>query len=151
MRLPPTFAAPAGVITKAMVELMDVGATLVEIAGGDPVQGSLARSLLPIIKDPSRSHREVVLSELRQEAMVASATWKLAANQGSEVYLLYDLEGDALERRNLAGLPEYAEVEAQLDECLRQRADEGDPAPSRASNGQRSRSASRWRRRDALE
>ena len=154
MRLPPTFAAPAGVITKAMVELMDVGATLVEIAGGDPVQGSLARSLLPIIKDPSCSHREVVLSELRQEAMVASATWKLAANQGNEVYLLYDLEGDALERRNLAGLPEYAEVEAQLDECLRQRADEGDPAPSRASKRQRPRSASRrlrWRRRDTLE
>jgi arylsulfatase A-like enzyme len=155
MRLPPAFATPAGVIANAMIELMDVGATLVEIAGGDPVRGSLARSLLPIIKDPSRTHREVVLSELRQEAMVASATWKLAVNQGNEVYLLYDLEGDALERRNLASLPEYAEVEAQLKECLNRRADEGDPAPRRASKRQRSRSAIsrrlRSRRRDALQ
>jgi arylsulfatase len=133
MRLPPTMAAPSGAISNAMVELMDVGATLVEIAGGDPVEGSRARSLLPIMKDPSRSHREVVLSELRQEAMVASASWKLAVNQGSEIYLLYDLEADARERHNLAGLSEHSAVAADLYECLRQRADEGGRAAGRES------------------
>ena len=154
MRLPRTMAAASGVISNAMVELMDVGATLVEIAGGNPVEGSLARSLLPIIKDPSLSHREVVLSELRQEAMVASASWKLAVNRLDEVYILYDLAADALERHNLAGLPEYAEAATRLHGCLRRRADEGERTPSReSSRRQKSSSAPprrlRHRRRDA--
>jgi choline-sulfatase len=154
MRLPRTMAAPSGAISNAMVELMDVGATLVEIAGGDPVEGSRASSLLPIMKDPSRSHREVVLSELRQEAMVASASWKLAVNQGSEIYILYDLEADARERHNLAGLSEYSAVAADLYECLRQRADEGGRAPRRESPKRQSsknaiREKLRPRRRDA--
>jgi choline-sulfatase len=154
LRLPRTMAAPSGAISNAMVELMDVGATLVEIAGGDPVEGSRARSLLPIMKDPSRSHREVVLSELRQEAMVASASWKLAVNQRSEIYILYDLEADARERHNLAGLSEYSAVAADLYECLRQRADEGGRAPGRESpKRQPSKNAIREklrpRRRDA--
>jgi len=50
-----------------MVELMDVGATLVELAGGRAVDGSDARSLLPVLEDPSRRHRDVAISELRRE------------------------------------------------------------------------------------
>jgi arylsulfatase A-like enzyme len=147
VRLPPTMDAASGVVSSAMVELMDVGATLAEIAGGHPVEGSLARSLLPILEDPSRSHREVALSELRQEAMVASGSWKLAVNREDDVYMLYDLESDAHETRNLAGLAEYAKIETHLGERLRRRADEGERAPRQKSRWRRPRSALKARLR----
>ena len=111
-----------------MVELMDIGPTLVELAGGRAVEGSLARSLLPAIADPSSPHRDVVLSEFRREAMVANADWKLAVNRGGEPYMLYDLEADPLETHNLAGLPEYREVTQLLTRLLRRRASERPPA-----------------------
>ena len=102
-----------------MVELMDLGATLVDLAGGRPAQGSAARSLAPLLRDLSAPHREVALSELRREAMVATADWKLAVNRQDEPYLLYDLRDDPLETRNLAGLPEYEPVERELVGHLR--------------------------------
>jgi arylsulfatase len=110
---------PAGAVSEGMVELMDVGATLVDVAGGRPVRRSLARSLVPLAADPSLPHREVALSELRREAMVASADWKIAVNREREVYLLYDLRADPLETRNMAGLPDYAEIERELHGHLR--------------------------------
>jgi arylsulfatase A-like enzyme len=97
-----------------MVELMDLGATLVELAGGDPVEGSRARSLTESLHDPTRPHRQVALSELRQEAMAATADWKLAVNRSGAVYMLYDLGADPQETRNLAGLPEYEDVQHDL-------------------------------------
>jgi hypothetical protein len=103
-----------------MVELMDLGDTLVELAGARRVRGSMARSIVPVLENPSRSHREVALSELRREAMVATADWKLALNRDREVYLLYDLQADPSERRNVAALPDYEEIEHDLRRHLRQ-------------------------------
>jgi arylsulfatase A-like enzyme len=111
-------AAHAGAVSDAMVELMDVGATLVEVAGGRAVRDSHAQSLTPLLTDPEQSHREVALSELRRETMVANADWKIALNKQREVYLLYDLRDDPLETHNLASLPEYADVEREMREHL---------------------------------
>jgi arylsulfatase A-like enzyme len=115
IRIPPgRQRAVAGAVAHAMVELMDLGATLVELAGARRVRGSAARSVVPVLEDPSRSHREVALSELRREVMVATADWKLALNRDGDVYLLYDLRADPCERRNLAALPDYEEIEHDL-------------------------------------
>jgi choline-sulfatase len=133
VRLPGSEGQATGAVSNAMVELMDIGATVVELAGGQPVEGSLARSLLPVISDPSRSHREVALSELRREVMVATADWKLAVNRDRRAYLLYDLEGDPLETRNLAGLSGYAEVTKHLMRILRRRVGEGPTAERKRS------------------
>jgi len=111
---PDAAAATAGRVSDALVELMDLGPTLVDAVGGQPVEGSRARSLMPVIADPAREHREVALSELRREAMVANRDWKLATNPEGEVYLLYDLRADPQETRNLAGLPEYEDVQRDL-------------------------------------
>jgi arylsulfatase len=127
VRLPRSAGAAAGAVSDAMVELMDVGATLVDLAGGRPVDRSLARSLLPVVRNPAGHHREVALSELRQEAMVATADWKLAVNRGGEAYMLYDLDADPLETRNLAGLPAYREVTERLLRRLKRRTGEGRP------------------------
>ena len=136
VRLPRSMGAAAGAVSHAMVELMDIGPTLVDLAGGRSVEGSLARSLLPMVHDPSARHREVALSELRQEAMVATADWKLAVNRRGEVYMLYDLGADPSETRNLAGLPGHEEVTEHLLGRLRLRMSEGRPAR---------RERSRWR------
>jgi hypothetical protein len=116
---------------------MDVGATFAELASGRPVEGSLARSVLPVLRDPSQAHREVALSELRREAMVATAEWKLAVNRDGQIYMLYDLVGDPSETSNLAGLPEHEDVAGDLLRALRSRQTAGRPSPSRHS---------RWRR-----
>jgi arylsulfatase len=135
LRLPPTDHMPAGAVSDAMVELMDVGATLVELAGGRAVDGSLARSLLPVLENPAAPHREVALSELRREAMVATPDWKVAVNRRGEVYMLHDLGADPSETRNLAGLPEYEEVTGRLLRDLRRRVGEGSrpPGPRRST------------------
>jgi choline-sulfatase len=145
VRLPPAAGGGTGAVSDAMVELMDVGATVVELAGGRAVDGSLARSLVPVVADPSRSHRKVALSELRREAMVADAEWKLAVNRENQVYMLYDLEADPLETRNLAGLPEYEEVTERLVRRLRRRVSEGRPPPPPRSRWARAKRGVRRR------
>jgi choline-sulfatase len=122
VRMPPSAGAASGATTETMVELMDLGATLVELAGGRPGRRSRARSVVPVLQDPAREHRQLALSEWRREVMIATRDWKLALNKAGETYLLYDLRADPLETRNLAGLPEHREVEAELrrrlDEAL---------------------------------
>ena len=115
VRLPPSESGAAtGAVSDGMVELMDLGATLAELAGGRKVAGSRARSLVPVLRDPARPHRDVALSELRREGMVATADWKLGVNRAGEVYLLYDLGADPQETRNLAALPEYDGIQHEL-------------------------------------
>jgi arylsulfatase len=96
------------------VELMDVGATLVELAGAEPVDGSFARSLVPLVDDPAATHRDCALSEWNDEMMLATSEWKMVLNSRGEIYLLFDLVNDPHETRNRAGLTEVADVEQEL-------------------------------------
>ena len=116
VRLPPGRRAAAGAASDAMVELMDLGPTLVELAGAAPDPGSAARSVVPVLDDPSRPHRDVARSELplMNEVMVATADWKMVLNAQGEVYLLFDLRADPSETRNLAGRPGHDDVEREL-------------------------------------
>jgi arylsulfatase len=107
-----------GGVTNVMLELMDLGATLVELAGAKPVRGSLARSAVGVLEDASTSHRDVALSELRREFMLATPDWKIVRNRDGAVYLLYDLRNDPCESHNLAGLRDYGEIEADLSRQL---------------------------------
>jgi len=116
----PARRATAGAVAETPAELIDVGATLAELAGAGLPKRMRARSLLPVLVDPSRVIREAALVEHRREAMVASPHWKLAVNAAGEPYLLFDLRNDPAEKRNLAGLTEYEAVEADLRERLRQ-------------------------------
>jgi choline-sulfatase len=109
---------PSGMVADTLVELMDLGATLVDLAGGDQIPSSRARTLAPVIEDPAFPHREVALSELRREIMIATGDWKMALNRDREVYMLHDLRADPSETRNLAGLPEYEDVARELDQQL---------------------------------
>ncbi|MCW2766482.1 MAG: hypothetical protein JWO11_2441 [Nocardioides sp.] len=117
VRVPFLIKAPgkaAGVTSAAPVELMDLGATLLELAGAEPVEGSYARSLVPVLENPHERHREAALSELSGEVMLATSEWKMALNGNGEIYLLFDLVNDPHETRNLAALPEVSDVEQDL-------------------------------------
>lgn len=103
-----------GLTSAVPVELMDMGATLVDLAGAEPVDGSFAQSLVPLLDDPARPHRECALSEWNGEVMLATPEWKMALNSSGEIYLLFDLVNDPHETRNLAGLPKVADVEHEL-------------------------------------
>ena len=98
------------------LELMDLGATLVELAGARQVPRTLARSVVPVLENPSLPHRQVAVAELRRsgEVMMATAEWKMALNGEGQVYLLYDLRADPSEKRNVAGLPDYEQIERDL-------------------------------------
>lgn len=117
IRVPFLIKAPGrttGSTSAVPVELMDMGATLTELAGAEPVTGSYARSLVPLLDDPSRPHRDSALSEWNGELMLATPEWKMVLNTSGEIYLLFDLVKDPQETRNLAALPDVADVEHDL-------------------------------------
>ncbi|HET8665578.1 MAG TPA: sulfatase-like hydrolase/transferase [Nocardioides sp.] len=103
------------------IELMDVGATLVELAGGEQLPTSQARSVATRVLGGRKRGRKSALSEHAREVMVATREWKMAVNSWGAPYLLYDLESDPDELRNLAGLPEYAEQTSQMQDMMLRR------------------------------
>ena len=104
-----------------LVESIDIGPTLVELAGGSIDYQQFGRSLRPALRDPFVRVRDEVLAELYEEVMLADGSWKVALNARGEVYLLFDLKADPHETRNLAGLRQVATVEAELRLRLLQR------------------------------
>ena len=122
MSLPPDFAAPAGAVQTAPVELMDLGPTLAELAGARLVGPSKAKSFVSSLADPARGPREDALSQVRHETMLATTDWKAAVNRSGEIYMLFDLRADPEERLNLAGSPEHAAVSEKLRRRLFRRA-----------------------------
>jgi choline-sulfatase len=101
-------------ICASPIEWFDLGPTLVELAGGEIRYRQFAKSLLPCLENPQTPVREESLCELKGEIMIRNAQWKLAVNKEGKAYLLFNLENDPRETRNLAGLSEYREVEATL-------------------------------------
>jgi arylsulfatase len=96
------------------IEWFDLGPTLVELAGGEIRHRQFAKSLLPCLEDPQSPVRNGSLCELAGEIMIRDAQWKLAVNTVGKAYLLFDLKNDPQETRNLAGLPDYRDVEVAL-------------------------------------
>lgn len=104
---------------KGLVELMDVGPTLVEAAGGRIPYPQQARCIAPI--SGSQFIREDVLSEINGESMLCDGRWKIVINRENKPYMLFDLESDPEEQSNLAGLPASADIERNLQKRLEKR------------------------------
>ena len=98
----------------SLAENCDLGPTLVELAGGETEYQQFAKSLVPAMNGSTAPHREDAISEFLGEVMLADTRWKTAINRDGHVYLLFDLENDPDETRNLAGLPDYRDVEDRL-------------------------------------
>ena len=101
-------------VCESPVEWFDVGPTLAEFAGAELDFEQFAVSLMPSLRDPAAATRSEAISEIYQEVMVMDTRWKCVLNATGSVYLLFDLEHDPDEATNLAGRPEYREVEERL-------------------------------------
>ena len=106
--------ANAGSICDSPTEWIDIGPTLVEIAGSELQHRQFGKSLCPVLTHPEGTHRDFAISEIDGEIMLLNQEWKAALNKDGEVYLLFDVQNDPSETNNLAGKTEVADVEMVL-------------------------------------
>lgn len=126
VRYPKEFSQ--GVQCDALCQHFDIAPVLLELAGTAPLESSEARSLTPLLRGESDSHRDVVFCEQGKDdhladvefmTMVRDSEWKLvhyesSVSQGE----LYDLVNDPKELINLWGLPAYASKVEELENKL---------------------------------
>ena len=104
----------AGTTCESPVEWIDIGPTLVELAGGELGHRQFGKSLCQVLTDPEAIHRDFAISEIQGEIMLLNREWKAALNADGEIYLLFDVQNDPSEMENLAGKSEVADVETGL-------------------------------------
>jgi choline-sulfatase len=121
---------PEGARRSHVVNLVDVGATLIEAAGAPPLPASNGRSLISIARDPAapwvnRTFSEYVTDaaaawtgpETTRQRMVRDGPFKLWVMSGYRP-LLFDLAADPHELSDLAGDPAFAAVRADLERLV---------------------------------
>jgi choline-sulfatase len=136
-RVPLIVRPPGGDVARrvsAPVSLLDLGPTLLELAGlgADAVLGAQmdGASLAPLLDGASVRGRPPVICEYHAEgvtapaAMIRDGAFKLIVCE-TDPDQLYDLHNDPAELTNLAGNPSYADVVARLRAALERRLDLG--------------------------
>jgi choline-sulfatase len=124
-----------GRTTAALVELIDLLPTILELCGVPPPANLQGRSLTALLRDQAGGHRTRVFVEYadNEAAMVRTERWKLIYSTGKRVrrdgyaldraargpvVQLYDLADDPEEQRNLAGDAEHAGRVEELTRAL---------------------------------
>jgi arylsulfatase A-like enzyme len=121
-RVPMIWVAPklakAGSKCEHGVDLMSVYPTLCELAGVPVPKHAEGVNIKPMLADPAAEWDTPGLSTmLKGNHTLVTAQWRyIRYNDGTEE--LYDHRVDPLERTNLAGKPEYADVKAKLAKHL---------------------------------
>ena len=98
-------AEHSGIVNDSPVETVDLGPTLVELAGGELEYRQVGKSLTGAL-DGSR-HRDDALSEIMGEFMLMNDEWKIGLNKAGETYVLFDRRNDPNEEHNLAGVRDF--------------------------------------------
>jgi choline-sulfatase len=117
----------AGAVEHSVCSLLDVGPTLVEIAGGGPMPAVRGRSLMRFVEAqppaglpawPDTAYAEKVYRpQMREPArMIRRGRWKLNHYHGHDRPELFDLETDPGEWRDLGTDPGHAAVRDGLHE-----------------------------------
>ena len=119
IRLP--WAGAAGHVCERIVELNDIGPTLVEAIDGRIEHQQFAKSLIPLVRDPGAAMGDEALAEVDGELCLVTPEWKFAVNEAGEPYILFDRLRDPDEQYNLAGSPTVAHVEQSLRERMFER------------------------------
>jgi choline-sulfatase len=135
MRLPGRVRA--GITSPALVELIDIVPTVLELCGVSVPKAVQGRSLVKVLDGGTEVHRDCVFVEYaeNEEAMIRTDHWKLIYSTGrrerqdgyttgrplpGKTVLLFDVEADPDETTNLAARPEHA---ALVDELTTRLAD----------------------------
>lgn len=133
VRVPLIFSWPKQFVrdrqSSALVELLDMTATIVELAGLPRPEYMQGRSLMPILRGeaPADRHREFVRCEYFDAldphftggsgtfaTMYRDHRYKLSIYHGLELGELYDLENDPWEFDNLWDSPEHQQLKLRL-------------------------------------
>jgi arylsulfatase A-like enzyme len=127
VRVPLVVDAPdgaRGATSDALVELIDLYPTLLDVAGAEPPYRSFGESLLPTAADPDRdTERDAAFSQVRghngqYKTMVVTEEYKYAVANEDVPYLLFDRREDPEETENLVGHPDYADAEREMRDHL---------------------------------
>ena len=102
-------------VSEALVSLHDIGATLLDYAGAEPLPGADARSFRNVLEGGTTRHRKVLTSGLNNWRLVFDGRFKLVIRQKKNP-LLFDLREDPEEVENLAD--KYPCKVRQLEEWL---------------------------------
>lgn len=84
------------------VELIDIGPTIVEMAGSRIDYNQSGISLLPVMKGEKDFHRAVIVSQLYNETMIIKDDIKYVTNKEGEIYMIFNLINDPNEEQNYA-------------------------------------------------
>jgi choline-sulfatase len=120
-----------GRTTAALVGLIDLLPTVLELCGVRAPRNLHGRSLTPLLRGRTVGHRDRVIAEYadNEEAMIRTARWKLIYSTGNRVrgdgyaleqaaagplVQLYDLDNDPGETTNLAGHGDHAGLVERL-------------------------------------
>ena len=110
-------------MVEELVQLMDIGPAVLEMAGVEPDPAMEARSILPVLEGREWAGRKHVFAEQAKDGnfgynefmtMVRGRRWKLVHFLGSEEGQLFDLENDPGEVRNLWAKEDFAETKREL-------------------------------------
>jgi len=121
----------AGGTTAALTEFIDIVPTLLEACGQPVPERVQGRSLMGILTDRKKTHRDHIIAEYseNEEAMIRTERWKLIYSTGKRqredgyatgkplpgrTILLFDELNDPDEMTNLAKKPEHAKLVEEL-------------------------------------
>ena len=111
-----------GTKSDALVELVDMFPTLVELCGIKGPSELQGKSLVPLLKDPSAKGRSAAYTVVsRGKALgrsIRTQRWRYAEWGSADQAELYDLVNDPHEDNNLASKPHFAEQRRQMHALL---------------------------------
>lgn len=107
-----------GIQTDALVSLIDVGPTLIELCGGEIDYPQCGKSLCGVLNGVEEKPRDYVLSELSGEFMYMDENYKALVNTKGEIYMLFDRKNDKDEQYNLAAAKVAVDIENDIRKKL---------------------------------
>ncbi|MCF7853754.1 MAG: sulfatase-like hydrolase/transferase [Candidatus Pacebacteria bacterium] len=119
---------PHNVTSDALAEIIDVFPTVADLLGLDIPTRCLGKSLTPLFANPDCPLRDFQLSEIAvavwngvRNTMIGNRKYKYADDEQGTGYMLFNLEADPDEQRNLIADPEARDLENILREELLKR------------------------------
>lgn len=115
---------PAGTSSQAVCNLMDLGPTMIEAAGAQPLEGVDGVSLWPdLVGSPVQARSETFSEHVGQEGipsrMVRSGPWKYYKYHDTTPPVMFNLDDDPGEMNDLGADPRTSDVRRQLADRLR--------------------------------